>query len=69
MIDLKREELKKKIFFILYLIFFALTIIGAILCLTHKVNNAGYAVIPMLIGLVFSMLYRNSKKAIEENKQ
>lgn len=67
--NLKREELKMKIFFILYLIFFALNILGAILCITHKVNNVGYTVIPMLIGLVFSMLYRNSKKAIEENKE
>lgn len=65
--NLKRAELKKKIFFILYLVFFTLTIVGAILCVTHKVNNVGYAVIPMLIGLVFSMLYRNSKKVIEEN--
>lgn len=40
-----------------------------ILCITHKVNNVGYTVIPMLIGIVFSMLYRNSKKAIEENKE
>ena len=32
-----------------------------------KVNNAGYAIIPMLIELVFNSLYRNSKKAIEEN--
>lgn len=67
--DLKREELKKKVFFVLYLVFFVLTIVGAILCITYKVNNAGYTVIPMLIGLVFSVLYRNSKKAIEENKQ
>ncbi len=67
--NLKREELKKKIFFTLYLVFFALTIVGAILCITHKVSNVGYAIIPMLIGVVFSMLYRNSKKAIEENKQ
>lgn len=67
--DLKKEELKMKIFFVLYIVFFALTIVGAILCITHKVNNAGYAIIPMLIGLVFSMLYRNSKKAIEENKR
>ena len=58
-----------KIFFVLYIVFFALTIVGAILCITHKVNNAGYAIIPMLIGLVFSMLYRNSKKSIEENKR
>ncbi len=67
--DLKREELKKKIFFILYLVFCALTIVGAILCITHKVNNAGYTIIPMFIGVIFSMLYRNSKKAIEENKK
>lgn len=67
--NLKREELKKKIFFILYLVFFVLTIVGAILCITRKVNNAGYAVISMIIGLVFSMLYRNSKKAIEENNK
>lgn len=67
--NLKREELKKKIFFISYLVFFALTIVGAILVITNKVNNAGYTVIPMLIGLIFSMLYRNSKKAIEENKR
>lgn len=65
--NLKREELKKKIFFVIYLIFFALTIIGAFLCITHRVNNAGYAIIPMIIGLVFSMLYNNSKKTIEEN--
>ncbi|MCI8621222.1 MAG: hypothetical protein HFJ50_05780 [Clostridia bacterium] len=67
--NLKREKLKKKIFFILYLVFFVLTIIGAILCITHKVNNAGYAATPMLFCLIFSMLYRNSKKAIEENKK
>ncbi|MDE5994005.1 MAG: hypothetical protein K2G60_00680 [Oscillospiraceae bacterium] len=65
--NFKREELKKKIFLILYLLFLVLTVIGAALCITRKVDNAGYAVIPMLIGLIFSMLYRNSKKAIEEN--
>lgn len=67
MFDLKREKIKKNIFFGLYLVFFGLTLIGAILCVTGKVNDAGYAIIPMLIGLVFSSLYRSSKKAIEEN--
>lgn len=38
-----------------------------ILCITEKVDNAGYAIIPMLIELVFNSLYRNSKKTIEEN--
>lgn len=65
--NLKREALKKKIFLILYLLFLLLTLIGAALCITRKADNAGYAVIPMLISLVFSALYRNSKKAIEEN--
>lgn len=67
--NLKREKVKKKIFLILYSVFFILTVAGAILCITHKVNNAGYAVIPMLICLIFSALYRNSKKSAEENKQ
>lgn len=51
----------------MYFVFCILTIIGAILCMTGKVNNAGYAIIPMLIELVFNSLYRNSKKAVKEN--
>ena len=63
-----RRTKKENIFYIIF----------SVLCINycwsdssyyHKVNNAGYTVIPMLIGLIFSMLYRNSKKAIEENKQ
>lgn len=49
------------------IVFFILTLVGAIFCFMGKVNNAGYAVIPMLIESVFNSLYRNSKKAIEEN--
>lgn len=67
MFNLKKETLKKNIFLILCIIFCILTFIGVILCFMGKVNNAGYAVIPMLIELVFNSLYRNSKKAIEEN--
>ena len=67
MFDLKKEKIKKNIFLSLCIIFCVLTFIGAILCITEKVNNAGYATIPMLIELVFNSLYRNSKKAIEEN--
>lgn len=66
--DLKKEKLKKKVFLVIYVIFVVLTFIGAFMVITHKVNNAGYAVIPMLFGLIFGVLYRNSKKAIEENK-
>lgn len=67
--DLKKEKLKKKVFLVIYVIFAGLTFIGAFMVITHKVNNAGYAVIPMLFGLIFGMLYRNSKKAIEENQK
>lgn len=66
--DMNREKIKMKVFMILDIIFVILTFIGAAMVITHRVDNAGYAVVPMLFGLVFNMLYRNSKKAIEENK-
>jgi hypothetical protein len=67
MFNIKRETMKKNIFLVLCVVFCVLTLVGAVLCLTGKVDNAGYAIIPMLIELVFNSLYRNSKKAIEEN--
>lgn len=67
MFNLKKETMKKNIFLALCIVFCILTFIGAILCFSEKVDNAGYAIIPMLIELVFNSLYRNSKKAIEEN--
>jgi uncharacterized ion transporter superfamily protein YfcC len=67
MFNLKKEKMKKNIFLILCIVFCTLTFLGAFLCITEKVDNVGYAIIPMLIELVFNSLYRNSKKAIEEN--
>lgn len=67
MFDMKKEKLKQNVFLVLYVVFSVLTFIGAFLVIAHKVTNAGYAVIPMLFALVFSVLYRNSKKAIREN--
>lgn len=67
MFILKRKIMKKYIFLGLCVVFCILTLIGAVLCITGKVDNAGYTIIPMLIELVFNSLYRNSKKAIEEN--
>ena len=67
MFNFKKEIMKKNIFLGLCIVFCVLTLIGAILCITEKVNNAEYAIIPMLIELVFNSLYQNSKKAIEEN--
>ncbi len=66
---MKKEQVKMKVFLILYVLFLILTFVGAFMVITHKVSNAGYAVIPMLFGLIFAMLYRNSKKAIKENKE
>ena len=68
--DIKREYLKKRVFLILYALFGVLTFAGAGYVLYNKgIVNAGYAVVPMLFGIIFGMLYRNSKKAIEENKK
>lgn len=69
MFNLKRETMKKNIFFALAVLFCILTLIGAFLCICEKIDNAGYAIIPMLIELLFYSLYQNSKKAIEENKK
>ncbi len=67
MFNLKKETVKKNIFLLLQIVFMVLTFIGAIMVIRDKLNNAGYAVIPMLFSLIFGLLYRNSKKAIEEN--
>ncbi len=56
-----KNQLKEKIFLILSLIFVILTLIGGVLFMTHTLDNAGYAVIPMLFAVTFHMFYRNSK--------
>lgn len=63
--DLKvmnKENLISKICLILILVFAILTFIGGYLVITHKLDNAGYSVIPMLFTLTFSILYKNSEK-------
>lgn len=66
--NLKIEGFKKNVFLVLLVIFMILTFAGAIGVVTHKFDNAGYACIPMVFGIIFGMQYRNSKKAIEENR-
>ena len=61
------KQLKTKVFLVVSLIFAILTFIGGYLVITHKLDNAGYSVIPMFFTLIFSMLYRNSKR--EENNK
>lgn len=59
---MNKEKLKIKIFLILSLVFAILTLVSGYLVITHKLDNVGYTIIPMLITLAFSILYRNSKK-------
>ena len=66
--NLKKECIKKKVFLVLWIFFYILTCAGAIGVFLDKFDNAGYAVVPMVFALVFSVAYKNSKKAIEENE-
>lgn len=54
---MNKEKLKLKIFLILSFVFAILTLISGYLVITHKLDNAGYSVIPMLFTLTFSLLY------------
>ncbi len=62
-----KKQLKTRILLILSLIFAVLTFVGGYMVITHKVDNAGYSVVPMLFTLIFSLFYRNSKQD-EKNK-
>ena len=66
--NLKKEKIKRNVFLILQTIFFILTIIGAILVIMKKVDNAGYAVIPMLFSLIFASFIRESQNKINKQK-
>ena len=67
--NLEKEKIKRNIFMILQTTFFILTIIGAILVFTKKVDNAGYAVIPMVWSLIFGGFMRASQQKINENSK
>lgn len=66
--DLEKEKKKKNIFFTLQIIFAILTLIASALCIFDIVYDAFYTVIAMFFSLFFGALYRNSKKAVEENQ-
>lgn len=67
--DMKKEKIKRNIFLTLQIIFLVLTVVGAILVFAKKVDNAGYAVIPMLWSLIFNGFMRKSQKKIKENTE
>lgn len=62
-----KKQLKTRILLIISLIFAVLTFVGGYMVITHKVDNAGYSVVPMLFTLIFSLFYRNSKQ--DESKK
>lgn len=64
--DLKKEKIKRNIFLILQIIFTILTFIGAILVIIKKFDNAGYAVIPMIWTLIFSVFMQKSQKKLND---
>ena len=59
--ELKKDNVKIKIFLILSIIFSILTLINGYLVIIHKLDNAGYLVVPMLFAITFSVLYRKEK--------
>ncbi len=67
--DLKKEKIKRNIFLALQIIFLILTLIGATLVIMKKLDNAGYAVIPMLWSLIFGGFMQNSQKKIKVNSK
>lgn len=56
-----KRNLQQNIFLILEIIATCLTFIGAMLVVFKKVDNAGYAIIPMVFSIIFSLLYQNIK--------
>lgn len=67
---MKKEKMKRNIFFLLQCVFTFLTFIGAISVIRSDGKlNAGYAVIPMMFSLVFGMFVRNSQNAIKEHEE
>jgi len=67
MFDLKKEKIKKNIFFTLSIVFALLFILGLIFVIISDINPINTIIPPFLVFGLNLMLYKNSKKAIEEN--
>lgn len=67
MFDLKKETIKKNIFLVLSIIFALIFIAGLIYIIIEKASPTNIIVPPALAFFLNSTLYKNSKKAIEEN--
>ena len=67
---IKDKDTKTKIIFVLEFVFSILTIVNGYFVITHRFDNAGYAVIPMVFAIALNtlLLHKNNKKG-EENKK
>lgn len=67
---LEKEKLKMRIYLILYIIFLIITFISAGYVIYNKGQTSpGLAIISMLFGLIFIVLYRDSKNKIKDNEK
>jgi len=66
---MKKEKIKRNVFLTLQIIFLIITLICAILVIMKKLDNAGYAVIPMLWSLIFGLFMQQSQKKIKESSK
>ena len=67
MFNLKREKVKKNIFLTLSIISAFIFIVGVMCTIIGEDSPIKLVVPPVLVFFVTFALYRNSKKAIEEN--
>lgn len=67
--DLKKEKIKRNIFLALQIIFVIITFINAILVIMKKLDNAGYAIVPMVWSIIFGGFMSNSQKKIKDNSE
>lgn len=60
----KDKDIKTKIIFVLEFVFSVLAIVNGYFVITHRFDNAGYAVIPMVIAIALNtlLLHKNNKK-------
>ena len=69
MFDLKKELLKKNIFLALSIIFALLLVLGLIFVIINEDISTSVIVPPLLLFQGTCNLYKNSKKAINENSK
>jgi hypothetical protein len=52
---------KSKLYLIISIILTIITLVNVCLVVTHKLNNAGFTIVPMVFAIGFIVSYKNSK--------